>query len=425
MKKTLTKNLGLKVLAVAFSILLWVIVMNNERPITSKTYVGVPVTLLHTELITNQGNTYQVAEEYKKVNVTVRARKDVLKEIKASDIKVTADVKKLNTETRALIPYDVMIPAYQGQFVEASTSEPNLVISIELATSKTFPIIPKSSGDPRDGYQIGSLEADPQQVKISGPESVVNSIAKVIAQVNTSGISRDEVKEADLVLYNAAGIVIDSTLVETNLGEEGLSVKVKVLHTKTVPVKFDESGIAPAVGYVLEGVSVQPENVDIVGTEQQLKTLTEIEIPAEVLAVDGLTKSVEKTVDITDYLPEWAKAKDESAGISVLVKISVTQIGTRTLEYPVGSISLLNAPKNYSVKYESEGSIEIVITAEDSESLDDFTLEQGSVSINLVDIKEAGTYTVPVQVTLPEGIELVQDVVVQITLEKNDGGNDG
>ena len=34
MKKTLTKNLGLKVLAVAFSILLWVIVMNNERPIT-------------------------------------------------------------------------------------------------------------------------------------------------------------------------------------------------------------------------------------------------------------------------------------------------------------------------------------------------------------------------------------------------------
>lgn len=262
-------------------------------------------------------------------------------------------------------------------------------------------------------------------MKISGPESVVNSIAKVIAQVNTSGISRDEVKEADLVLYNAAGIVIDSTLVETNLGEEGLSVKVKVLHTKTVPVKFDESGIAPAVGYVLEGVSVQPENVDIVGTEQQLKTLTEIEIPAEVLAVDGLTKSVEKTVDITDYLPEWAKAKDESAGISVLVKISVTQIGTRTLEYPVGSISLLNAPKNYSVKYESEGSIEIVITAEDSESLDDFTLEQGSVSINLVDIKEAGTYTVPVQVTLPEGIELVQDVVVQITLEKNDGGNDG
>ena len=107
------------------------------------------------------------------------------------------------------------------------------------------------------------------------------------------------------------------------------------------------------------------------------------------------------------------------------MKISVTQIGTRTLEYPVGSISLLNAPKNYSVKYESEGSIEIVITAEDSESLDDFTLEQGSVSINLVDIKEAGTYTVPVQVTLPEGIELVQDVVVQITLEKNDGGNDG
>lgn len=74
MKKTLTNNLGLKALALAFSILLWIIVMNNERPITTKTYIGVPVTLLHPELITNQGNTYRVDDNYKKVTVTVREK---------------------------------------------------------------------------------------------------------------------------------------------------------------------------------------------------------------------------------------------------------------------------------------------------------------------------------------------------------------
>ncbi|MDY5845387.1 MAG: CdaR family protein [Bariatricus sp.] len=425
MKKTLTNNLGLKALALAFSILLWIIVMNNERPITTKTYIGVPVTLLHPELITNQGNTYRVDDNYKKVTVTVRGKKDVLKEIKLSDIKVTADVKKLDTATRSLIPYEVSIPTFQGQYVDAETAEPNLVISIELATTKTFPIVPSSSGEPRNGYQIGSLEADPQQVRISGPESVVNSIDKVVAQVNTAGISKDEVKEADMILYNAAGMVIDSTLVETNLGEEGLNVKVRVLHTKSVPVEFDTSGIVPASGYIFEGISVQPETVEIVGTREQLENLEAIEIPADVIEETNLTKSLERTIDITEYLPYWAKAKDESAGISVLVKISVTKIGTRTLDYPVGSISLLNVPKDYSVKYDSEGSIEIMISSDDPDRLADFALEQGSVSINLVNIKAAGNYTVPVQITLPDGIELVQDVSVRITLEKNDGGNNG
>lgn len=334
-------------------------------------------------------------------------------------------MKKLDTATRSLIPYEVSIPTFQGQYVDAETAEPNLVISIELATTKTFPIVPSSSGEPRNGYQIGSLEADPQQVRISGPESVVNSIDKVVAQVNTAGISKDEVKEADMILYNAAGMVIDSTLVETNLGEEGLNVKVRVLHTKSVPVEFDTSGIVPASGYIFEGISVQPETVEIVGTREQLENLEAIEIPADVIEETNLTKSLERTIDITEYLPYWAKAKDESAGISVLVKISVTKIGTRTLDYPVGSISLLNVPKDYSVKYDSEGSIEIMISSDDPDRLADFALEQGSVSINLVNIKAAGNYTVPVQITLPDGIELVQDVSVRITLEKNDGGNNG
>lgn len=417
MKEALTKNLGLKVLALAISILLWFVVMNIETPISKKTFTDIPVTLLHTEIVTNPGNTYRVAEESKTISVTVKARRDVLNKIKAEDIKAVADVMDLDTTTRTLIPIQVTIPEYLTMYEEAVPSDRNLEITIEMATSKTFLINPISSGTPRDGYEIGELEADPKQIKISGPESVVNSIEKVVAEVDVSGLSKDTKLEAEMVLYNGAGIVIDSTLIEHNLGEEGLSVKVKVLHTKDVPIHLDTSKVAPADGYVLEDITVQPETIEIIGSEEELEEVDAIEVPADAIAESNLTKTVEKTIDITGYLPSWAKIKEESAGAKILVKIAVTKTGTRTIEYPVSSISLLNVPKGYKVSYPSAGIIEISVRGS-QEALDNFELEQGSVSLNLVTLKEAGTYTLPVQVTLGEGVELDKHVTVPIVLEK-------
>ena len=60
-----------------------------------------------------------------------------------------------------------------------------------------------------------------------------------------------------------------------------------------------------------------------------------------------------------------------------------------------------------------------VITFHTEAALNRFELEQGSVSINLVNIKEAGSYNVPVQVTLDKGVVLYKEVTVQITLEED------
>ena len=51
------------------------------------------------------------------------------------------------------------------------------------------------------------------------------------------------------------------------------------------------------------------------------------------------------------------------------------------------------------MSYAEQGNLEIVVRGS-KEDLDDFTLEKGNVSINLNDCKTAGTYNVPIQVTL-------------------------
>ena len=195
MKRALTKNWGLKLLAFVFSVLLWIIVMNIEDPVDERTFSGIQVTVTHPEIVTNPGNTYQILDDSSTVSVTVKAKRSILNKIKTDDIRATADMKNLDVRTRSLIPIDISIPSYAGRF-EATANPINLRVSIELGKSETFPITATSSGTPRDGYQVGELKANPEKIKISGPESVIDSIDKVVALVDVSGQSKDEEKEA-------------------------------------------------------------------------------------------------------------------------------------------------------------------------------------------------------------------------------------
>ena len=195
MKRALTKNWGLKLLAFVFSVLLWIIVMNIEDPVDERTFSGIQVTVTHPEIVTNPGNTYQILDDSRTVSVTVKAKRSILNKIKTDDIRATADMKNLDVRTRSLIPIDISIPSYAGRF-EATANPINLRVSIELGKSETFPITATSSGTPRDGYQVGELKANPEKIKISGPESVIDSIDKVVALVDVSGQSKDEEKEA-------------------------------------------------------------------------------------------------------------------------------------------------------------------------------------------------------------------------------------
>ncbi len=50
--------------------------------------------------------------------------------------------------------------------------------------------------------------------------------------------------------------------------------------------------------------------------------------------------------------------------------------------------------------------------------MDALELDEGSLSINLVTYKEPGEYDVPVEVKLPEGCSLAENVVIKVRLEQ-------
>lgn len=420
MKKRLINNLGLKVLAFLIAAFMWLIVVNIDDPITDKTYTGIQVSVINEDVVTDNNRTYQIVDDTQTVNVVVSAKRSVLSKIKSDDISATADMKELTMGTQ--IPIEVSISGYSGRYESAYSNPRNLQVKIDDEAKNSFPITPMTTGTPRGGNVVGGLTADPEKVTIRGPKTVINEISKVVAEANVSGLSEDSKVEAKLVLYDANDNVIDQTLLENNLGKEGVYVYVELYQIKNVPVKVDTSLITAESGYTIDDISVEPQEIGVAGSKANLAEIDEINIPAEALEKSGLTERTEETVDVTPYLPANITLADENSG-NVVVTINVGQPGTQTYEVSTASITVNNLAEGLDISYDATVDLAIQVRGA-ADVLKQFTIAK-KVSIDLKDYTEPGTYEVPVQVNLPDGCTLVNDLTVEVVLEKqSDTGND-
>lgn len=413
MRKRISNNLALKILAFLIAAFLWLIVVNIDDPVGDKTFSNIPVQVVHEEVITDNNNTYQIVDNTQEVNVTVTAQRSVLDKIKAEDIQATADMKELTMRTQ--VPIEVTIKGYTGKYEKANANPRNLQIQIDEEAKNNFPITPTTTGTVREGYVVGELKALPEKVTLRGPKRIINSISKVTAEADVSGLSEDETLEAKLVLYDSNNNVIDQTLLANNLGKEGVSVEVNLLQVKKVPVKIDTAEISAAEGYKLGTITVEPQEVSVTGEKSVLSNVSEISIPASALQMENLTQRTETTVDISSYLPNDVSLAEQNAN-KVVISIPVQQPGAKTFEVSTSSIVVNNLSSNLDISYDSTVDLEIQIKGP-SDVLNVFSPAK-KVSIDLKEYTEPGTYIVPVSVELPDGCSLVNNVSVEIVLEK-------
>lgn len=421
-KYKLTTNLGLKVIAFIFAVFLWFIVVNFDNPVGSSTFRDIPVQILNEDIITSAGEVYQV-EGDKTVTVVVYATREVRQKLTSDNIVATADIKQIDSTGR-LVPIEVTINGFSGESVTAEAIPRNLTIQREKSGKKVMSLTVDTEGVKlADGYILGDASVEPDQVTITGAESVLDQVDRAVAQVDeVEGVSEDSVLPASLVLYDANGNELNQTQMSNNLGEEGLSVSVEVMKVKGIPVVFDVEG-SPAEGYKYTGCVSTPESVQVCGKSEDIDKISEIDVPASVIDISGASEPIKLSVDITPYLPEGVELVDENSG-NVKVTVKIEQEGTLSVDFMVSSIRINNLAENLQVSYEPDAEITFRFTG-DEDLLDTLDISN-AVSVDLSDYDRPGTYDIPVKVNLPEGISQDGQVTVQLTLaEKASEGDQG
>ena len=329
MKFKVTDNLFLKVLSVFLAVVLWVIIVNINDAQSTVQYTR-EVTLLNTDVITENGKVFRVEEGTNLVKVTVKARKSVLRELKPTDFILTADMEK-NLKYDSMVGISVECRNRNISVdTDVTLDRSNVNVSIEDSATEQFQVIVSHTGRANDGLMVGSMVPEQTIIKITGPVSIVERIERVEAVVDLTGLPASSVKNCSLKLYDSAGNSIDPTYLNFVGKSDGIHVTVSMLNKKTVPIIFTYEG-TPADGYEVKEVEWKPEFIEIAGNSGVLAGLNSIQVPSSVINVDGIEEEQQLVVDIKPYLPSGVILADETnASVLVIVELEHIKTGETT-----------------------------------------------------------------------------------------------
>ena len=432
-KRKITDNIPLKIMSVAVAVVVWLIVVNIDNPVGTNYYTLTNVELINKEYVESSdtiGKMCMPEEKQDSIRIAITTNKKIRDKIKVSDITATADLQQaVSLDTNpVMVPITVTcsVPGITPNDIKVTPQ--NLSVNLDEKETQEF-VVNVSRGDTKPGkdYEVGSLTANPEKVRITGPKSLVNKIDKVNATISLDGNTQDFTQDVNLTIIDKNQEALSDSEMNSLRIENNAKVSVTARLWKIrqgVGISAGYVG-SPASGYQVGTVTTVPDTISVAGSTEGLETLTQndntITIPADSIDISGESKDVERKISLKDLLPDNVKLTSDSSE-DVWVTVSILPEGSREFTLSTKDIEVKNKPDDLQVTFET-AQIEIRIKS-DTEDLDDLNTETDiKASIDLKG-KEEGNYKVPVTLSLPDGYETVENVSTEVVISSGTGTDD-
>lgn len=407
MKNRLMRNWGLKLASFLVAVILWLIITNINDPVVTFRAYNVPVKIRNADLITNNGQVYEVLDGTDVIDtVTIEAKRSIIDSLNESNIVAVADINDL-TRTNT-INIRLSTNKYNDKLESIKGSIDSVKLNIENEKTKTLQLRTETTGTVKEGYIVGNMTAEQNLIAISGPESIVSQVKRAVASVDISGFTNNIGTDAEIRLYDENDRIVASDNIVKNISK--VRVTVEILETKTVPVIWNTSGV-PARGYQATGeISATRDSVVIAGRSKLIEGISSIEIPDTVLDLTGVTENYATLVDLNEYLPDGVILAEENFEGKLHVEVMVEPVVERVVTLPYNRLQVLNMPEGFEYEIlEEDDTYEITLVglARDLDELDTSAL-QASVDIAAfmeereMEEMSAGIYTVELTLNLED-----------------------
>lgn len=432
-KRKITDNIPLKIMSVAVAVVLWLIVVNIDNPIGTNYYTINDVELINKEYVESSdtiGKMCMPEQNQDLVKIAITASKKIRDKIKVTDISAVADLQQavsLDTDP-VMVPITVTcsVPGVSSNDIKVTPQ--NLSVNLDEKETQEF-VVNVSRGDTKPGkdYEVGSLTANPEKVRITGPKTLVNKIDKVNATIELDGNTQDFTQDVNLTIIDKN----QEALSDSEMNSLRIENNAKVVVTARLWKIRQGVGISasyvgtPADGYEVGSVKTVPDTISVAGSTEGLESLAEnnnvITIPADSIDISGESQDVEKKISLNNLLPDNVKLTSDSSE-DVWVTVNILPVGSKEFDIPTKNIEVKNKPDDLQVTFET-AQIELRIKS-DTKNMDDLDAQKDiKLSIDL-DGKKEGNYEVPVKVVLPDGYETVEDVTTEVVISSGTAVDD-
>lgn len=428
MKKSLTRNLGLKLASLLLAFVLWFLVAQIYDPKDTVTFNNIQVRLINTELLDEEGKVYEVLDNSNLVRVTVTGPQSIVKsELRRSDIVAEADMSKLTDINTIAITY--YCENISNDSVEIKGNHDSVRLNVEDKTSKWIKLESNTIGNVASGYMIGNVSLDQTNIEVTGPKSAISQVDHAGVDINVTDSTTSLSANVDIKLYDADDNELTLESVKKNV--DSAHMTVEVLATKEVPVEIEYMGV-PEDGYMATGeVESSVPTVRIAGAVSTLAGISAITVPEDRINITGQTDNLVDIINLKEYLPANVRLADKSFDGKITATVYIEPIVSKDLTVAAENISVTGVPDGMEA--------EITSTAEEYNitvsglSRDVSILRDSSVTgiLNLTQWMEdngveeltPGTYTIPVTFNLAENITVVPDINIHIRLKNADTNN--
>ena len=427
MKQKLTHNLNLKVLAVLFSVMIWIIVVNIDDPVKSVQFNDVPVQVINESALTDENLCYEIKEGFERVDVTMSGRRSVIEDISKDNVTVVADLNE-RTENDT-VKLKVSTNKYSGDIDSIKADNEFVELNIEELKKIQKVIQIETIGNPAEGYIEGDTDINLNRVRIEGPASIVDMVAYAKVQIDVEGATNNISASAPIVLYDTLGDRIDMSRLSMNI--DTISVNQNILFTKTVPITCIPSG-KPVDGYKANGkVELSPSMITIAGPRPVLDNITQIAIPSSAVNINDEDSTYKTIVNINGYLPSGVTASDRNFGGNVSVSVQIEKEISKKYSVYLNKISMEGLDSNMTAEVTdntlsaSGNKVEIEVFGLPDE-LDGLSSSDFDLSVDFDKYKDekkitamkAGTYDLPLQIDMPSGLRTESNLRVRVKVSE-------
>ena len=137
--KTLTNNFGLKILAILFAMILWLVVVNIDDPTRTKPFTT-NVTLENSDYITGTlEKYYEVTNDSTTVTFSVSAKRSILEKLSSTAFSASADMERIEYNDKAntyQIPIIISVNGYSSSQVSVVSRTQYVTVDLEELTTK-------------------------------------------------------------------------------------------------------------------------------------------------------------------------------------------------------------------------------------------------------------------------------------------------
>lgn len=414
MKKWFTNNIGIKILSIAFAFVLWLIIINIDDPVKSRTFtVGVDV--LNEDAIVAVNKVYEIVEG-STAQVTVSGHRSVIDGLKEADIGATADLSALsNVNAVAIKPY--LKKAVSSESEVELVCKQVLKVSLEDLETIQVKVTVETQGTPQDGYVVGESVAKPNMIEVSGGKSAIEKIDTAKVFMDVDNVDDDLSERLIPHVYDAAGNEIASS--SMSFSQKRVKATVRILAKKSVPVRLKVQG-RPADGYIFTEAYCLPEKVELAGNKSVLDKIKEIIVPVNISGLTSASQSLERDVETINYLPDGVKPEQITVVDTfetISIQINLEPATQRMINLPTSDIQILNLDENLQIGYELNTTAYTVMVSGTEEAMGKIVGSDLHASIDCKGLK-AGKHKLRVHFSTNDGVTVNQKLFVKVRLYK-------